>query len=71
MYKPVPLPNEIDLRMNYTYNEIFALTFLYNIGMIVAGFLLLFLILLAVKTCIRRCCQPSEVDLKQSILSSR
>lgn len=71
MYTPVPLPNEIDLRMDYTYNDIFALTFLYNIGMAVAGFFLLFLIFLAIKTCFRRSCQTTEEALRQSMLSSR
>lgn len=71
MYTPVPLPNDVDLRMDYSYHEIFALTFLYNIGMVFAGFFLLFLIFLAIKTCLRRCCQPSEEALKQSMLSSR
>lgn len=71
MYTPVPLPNEGDLRMDYSYNEIFALTFLYNIGMVVAGFFLLFLVFLAIKTCLRRCCQPSQEMLKQSMISSR
>lgn len=64
MYTPVPLPNEGDLRMDYSYNEIFALTFLYNIGMVVAGFFLLFLVFLAIKTCLRRCYQPSQEMLK-------
>ena len=71
MYTPVPLPNEGDLRMDYTYNEIFALTFLYNIGMVVAGFFILFLFFLAIKTCLRRCCKPVEETLKISMISSR
>lgn len=71
MYTPVPLPNEGDLRMDYSYNEIFALTFLYNIGMVVAGFFILFLVFLAIKTCLRRCCRPAEESLKLSMISSR
>ena len=71
MYTPVPLPNEGDLRMDYSYNEIFALTFFYNIGMVVAGFFILFLVFLAIKTCLRRCCRPAEESLKLSMISSR
>jgi len=57
--------------MDYSYNEIFALTFLYNIGMVVAGFFILFLVFLAIKTCLRRCFQPAEEPLELSMISSR
>ena len=51
-----------------TYTEAFALEFLYNIGVVAAPLLALFLICLIVKLCLAR--RKAYEQLKESILTS-
>jgi Na+/melibiose symporter-like transporter len=50
-----------------TYTQVFALTFLYNIGIIAAGVVLLFVICLIVKLCLGR--KKSNEQLRESIIT--
>jgi hypothetical protein len=48
------LPNEQSYHQNTNYTQVFALTFLFNLSLIVAAFLLLFLVFLVAKICLAR-----------------
>jgi hypothetical protein len=51
-----------------TYTEVFAITFLYNIGIVAAAVLAAFVICLITKLCLAR--RRANEQLKESILTS-